>query len=62
MRAAWLAARRRARASRSRCGSSASTLTGRFADLDDDGALLLEIAERQRRRIAAGEVFFPGLG
>jgi BirA family transcriptional regulator, biotin operon repressor / biotin---[acetyl-CoA-carboxylase] ligase len=32
------------------------TLLGRFADLDDDGALLLDSAEG-RRRIAAGEVF-----
>ncbi len=35
-------------------------LLGRFSDLDDDGALLLDAADG-RRRIAAGEVF-PGLG
>lgn len=41
-----------------------STLTGRFHDLDQDGALLLDAPEDQgggRRRIAAGEVF-PALG
>jgi BirA family transcriptional regulator, biotin operon repressor / biotin---[acetyl-CoA-carboxylase] ligase len=37
-----------------------STLTGRFHDLDHDGALLLDAAEG-RRRIAAGEVF-PAFG
>ena len=43
-----------------------STLTGRFHDLDQDGALLLDTAEG-RRRIAAGEVFpmapagYPGV-
>lgn len=33
-----------------------TTLTGRFLDLDDDGALLLDAADG-RRRVAAGEVF-----
>ncbi|HEX3863595.1 MAG TPA: biotin--[acetyl-CoA-carboxylase] ligase [Stellaceae bacterium] len=33
-----------------------STLYGRFCDLDQDGALVLEAAEG-RRRIAAGEIF-----
>lgn len=37
-----------------------NTLTGRFHDLDQDGALLLDAAEG-RRRIAAGEVF-PAFG
>src|SRR5207244_2173560 len=37
-----------------------STLVGRFQDLDDDGALVLDAAEGSRR-IAAGEVF-PALG
>jgi BirA family transcriptional regulator, biotin operon repressor / biotin---[acetyl-CoA-carboxylase] ligase len=36
------------------------TLTGRFVDLDEDGALLLDGAEGPRR-IAAGDVF-PALG
>ena len=36
------------------------TLTGRFLDLDEDGALLLDGAEG-RRRVAAGDVF-PALG
>jgi BirA family biotin operon repressor/biotin-[acetyl-CoA-carboxylase] ligase len=34
------------------------TLTGIFADLDVDGALLLETAPGARRRITAGDVFF----
>jgi BirA family transcriptional regulator, biotin operon repressor / biotin---[acetyl-CoA-carboxylase] ligase len=41
-----------------------STLTGRFHDLDEDGALLLDASAEEgggRRRIAAGEVF-PAFG
>jgi BirA family biotin operon repressor/biotin-[acetyl-CoA-carboxylase] ligase len=38
------------------------TMAGRFVDLDGEGALLLEIENGHRRRVAAGEVFFPGLG
>lgn len=41
-----------------------TTLTGRFHDLDQDGALLLDVPAGQgegRRRIAAGEIF-PALG
>jgi BirA family transcriptional regulator, biotin operon repressor / biotin---[acetyl-CoA-carboxylase] ligase len=59
VRAAWLAAA-------SGLGESVSvrlersTLSGRFHDLDDDGALVLDAAEG-RRRIAAGDVF-PALG
>lgn len=34
------------------------TLHGRFADLDYDGALLLDMDGAGRRRIAAGEVYF----
>ncbi|MEM7189243.1 MAG: biotin--[acetyl-CoA-carboxylase] ligase [Pseudomonadota bacterium] len=37
------------------------TLTGTFADLDNDGALVLQAASGTRR-IAAGDVFFPGSG
>ncbi|UEM05866.1 biotin--[acetyl-CoA-carboxylase] ligase [Skermanella rosea] len=37
------------------------TLTGVFADLDADGALLLDLDGGERRRITAGDVFFPGL-
>ena len=36
----------------------AATLEGRFADLDDDGALLLVRAGGPMHRITAGEVFF----
>jgi BirA family biotin operon repressor/biotin-[acetyl-CoA-carboxylase] ligase len=35
-------------------------LTGRFAGLDDDGALLLDQEGGSLRRILAGDVFFPG--
>ncbi|SEH32763.1 biotin--[acetyl-CoA-carboxylase] ligase [Magnetospirillum fulvum] len=35
------------------------TLTGRFAALDDDGALVLDQGPAGRRRILAGDVFFP---
>ncbi|UEM23913.1 biotin--[acetyl-CoA-carboxylase] ligase [Skermanella mucosa] len=37
------------------------TLNGIFADLDEDGALLLDLDTGERRRITAGDVFFPGL-
>lgn len=35
------------------------TLTGRFDALDDDGALVLDQGPAGRRRILAGDVFFP---
>ena len=57
VRAAWLARASRRRRRRFGCGSSATTLTGRFLDLDEDGALLLGMRGEGRRRIAAGEVF-----
>ena len=38
----------------------AETLTGRFADLDHDGALILDQGPDGVRRILAGDVFFPG--
>jgi BirA family biotin operon repressor/biotin-[acetyl-CoA-carboxylase] ligase len=59
VRAAWLA-RASGLGERVRVRLERSTLTGRFLDLDDDGALVLDAAEG-RRRIAAGEVF-PALG
>jgi BirA family biotin operon repressor/biotin-[acetyl-CoA-carboxylase] ligase len=59
VRAAWLAAAS-GLGERVRVRLERSTLCGRFHDLDDDGALVLEGAEG-RRRIAAGEVF-PALG
>ena len=34
------------------------TLSGRFRDLDDSGALLLELADGRIRPIAAGDVYF----
>jgi BirA family biotin operon repressor/biotin-[acetyl-CoA-carboxylase] ligase len=35
------------------------TIPGTFRGLDEDGALLLELASGERRRILAGDVFFP---
>ncbi len=35
------------------------TLTGTFCDLDESGALLLETKDGTRRKITAGDVFFP---
>ncbi|HEY8874571.1 MAG TPA: biotin--[acetyl-CoA-carboxylase] ligase [Stellaceae bacterium] len=59
VRAAWLA-RASGLGERVRVRLERGTLFGRFLDLDDDGALVLE-GEEGRRRIAAGEVF-PALG
>ncbi len=36
------------------------TLTGRFAELDETGALVVETASGERRNITAGDVYFPG--
>ena len=55
IRPAWLAAAS-GLGERVRVRLERSTLCGRFHDLDNDGALVLEGAEG-RRRIAAGEVF-----
>jgi len=38
--------------------ADSSTLTGSFADLDDHGALLLDLPDGHRRRVLAGDVFF----
>lgn len=38
-----------------------ATLTGRFATIDDAGALALDLPNGRRRLVAAGDVFFPGL-
>jgi BirA family transcriptional regulator, biotin operon repressor / biotin---[acetyl-CoA-carboxylase] ligase len=62
VRLAWLA-RAEGLGDRVRVRLERETLCGRFLDLDDDGALLLlDAADGRRRRIAAGEVFFPALG
>jgi BirA family biotin operon repressor/biotin-[acetyl-CoA-carboxylase] ligase len=37
------------------------TLTGKFTDLDADGTLLLEQSGSGTRRIAAGDIFLPGM-
>jgi len=55
LRMAWLA-RASGLGERVRVRLERSTLFGRFLDLDDDGALVLDAAEG-RRRIAAGDVF-----
>ncbi len=55
VRAAWLA-RASGLGEGVRVRLERSTLFGRFLDLDDDGALVLDAAEG-RRRIAAGDVF-----
>ena len=36
-------------------------VTGSFADLDPDGALIMQLDSGQQRRIAAGDIFFPNL-
>ncbi len=36
------------------------TLTGRFAELDETGALVVETAPGVTRQITAGDVYFPG--
>ena len=38
------------------------TLRGRFADLDPDGALVIDMGEGQTRRVAGGEVYFAEPG
>ncbi len=37
------------------------TLSGTFADLDKDGALIVEVAGGERRRITAGDVYLAGV-
>jgi len=39
-----------------------ATLKGRFAALDGQGALLLEMADGGRRTVTAGDLFFAGPG
>lgn len=39
----------------------AAELTGTFAGLADDGALMLALADGTMRRVTAGDVFFPGV-
>lgn len=36
------------------------TLTGTFREIDETGALVLELTEGEQRRIAAGDVYFAG--
>lgn len=60
LRTAWLA-RAAGRGEAIEVRMSGGHVTGRFADLDDDGALVVETKEG-RRRITAGDVFLPGAG
>lgn len=58
VRAAWLArARGLGRPIEVRLENS--TLSGTFSGLDDEGALLLQLPGGERRRVLAGDVFFP---
>ena len=56
VRAAWLAASAISPGEPVRARLDTATLQGRFLDIDEDGALLLELAG-ERRRISAGDVF-----
>jgi BirA family biotin operon repressor/biotin-[acetyl-CoA-carboxylase] ligase len=56
VRAAWLAAAATTRGEPIRVRLETASLHGRFLDIDEEGALLLEAAG-ERRQIAAGEVF-----
>lgn len=58
VRAAWLA-RARGLGGPIAVRLEAETLSGTFEGLDEDGALLLELASGKRRRVLAGDVFFP---
>jgi len=59
VRQAWLA-RARGVGDQAVVRLEAETLTGRFAGLDHDGALMLDQGDAGLRRILAGDVFFPG--
>jgi BirA family biotin operon repressor/biotin-[acetyl-CoA-carboxylase] ligase len=61
VRAAWLA-RSLGLASLVTVKLERAPLEGRFVDLDESGALVLELASGARRVIAAGEVFFGAGG
>jgi BirA family transcriptional regulator, biotin operon repressor / biotin---[acetyl-CoA-carboxylase] ligase len=56
VRAAWLAAAATTRGEPVRVRLATSSLHGRFLDIDEEGALLLDVAG-ERRHISAGEVF-----
>ena len=56
VRAAWLAAAATSRGETIRVRLEAASLHGRFLDIDEEGALLLDAAG-ERRRVTAGEVF-----
>ena len=60
MRAAWLA-RARGLGQPIVVRLENATLDGRFAALDEHGALLLEAADGSRRTVTAGDLHFPGL-
>ncbi|MBV8167756.1 MAG: biotin--[acetyl-CoA-carboxylase] ligase, partial [Alphaproteobacteria bacterium] len=58
VRAAWLA-RARARGAVLDVRVGNTLISGRFCDLDGDGAMILEIPGGERRRITAGDVAAP---
>lgn len=43
-----------------RIGLGDRLLAGRFADLDDDGAVILALPDGTKRKIAAGDLLLPG--
>ncbi|MBI3446911.1 MAG: biotin--[acetyl-CoA-carboxylase] ligase [Magnetospirillum sp.] len=59
IRAAWLE-RARGLGEAALVRLETETLTGQFAGLDEDGAMLLDQGAAGIRRIFAGDVFFPG--
>ena len=61
LRAAWLA-RARGFGGPVTVRLDQATLEGRFAALDGQGALLLEMADGARRTVTAGDLYFAGLG
>jgi BirA family transcriptional regulator, biotin operon repressor / biotin---[acetyl-CoA-carboxylase] ligase len=60
VRAAWLA-RAAGLGGPIRVRLDRAELTGTFADIATDGALMLTLADGAERRITAGDVFFPGV-
>jgi BirA family biotin operon repressor/biotin-[acetyl-CoA-carboxylase] ligase len=60
VRAAWLA-RAAGLGGPIRVRLDGSELTGTFAGIDADGALMLTLADGAERRITAGDVFFPAV-
>jgi BirA family biotin operon repressor/biotin-[acetyl-CoA-carboxylase] ligase len=60
VRQAWLARAKGVGEAIRIAAEATAALDGRFIDLDESGALVLELHDGTRRRIAAGDVFFAG--